>query len=74
LQDILDRDGEATLKKTDMWGSIPIMWALRYKARDDVIARMIELYPKCTKVKNQDNMFAISYAHEYNASQDVIEL
>ena len=74
LQSVIDKDGEETLKKTDMWGSIPIMWALRYKAKDEVVARMIELYPKCTKVKNQDNMFAITYAHEYNASKAVIEM
>ena len=66
--------GKQELKKTDMFGSIPIMWALRYQARDDVIAKMIELYPKCVKVKNHKNMFAITYAHEYNASKAVIEL
>lgn len=74
LEKLIEEKGKQELKKTDMWGSIPIMWALRYQARDDVIARMIELYPKCVKVKNHQNMFAITYAHEYNASKAVIEL
>ena len=69
-----DKGGKEQLKKTDMWGNIPIMWALRYQARDDVIAKMIEYYPKCVKVKNHKNMFAITYAHEYNASRAIIEL
>lgn len=71
------RGGGKNLRELDMFGRTSLMWALRYTARDEVVARMVEVMheecPEQIKAVDFNGITTMVYAHEYNASASVIE-
>ena len=80
FNEVLEKEGgKTTLKKLDMFGRFPLMWALRYNASDRLIAKIINIMAEnemaqIIKDPDYENMRCMTFAHEYNASAKVIEM
>ena len=80
FQRVLQKDGgKETLQKLDMFGRFPLMWALRYHASDKLIAKIIQMMvdnkiEHLIKQPDYEKMYCMTFAHEYNASQKVVEM